>query len=232
MNHNIDFNKNSDAKKPHKFFEKYLDNDLDKLYVYLENLQDAIVNANFLNLPQEIFQHHNKMQSGAATQTGDFYNIFTFINPAIVKLYDALSEVIKEACDYYEIDRQKQQYMIRGWFNFDYPGKEGINEVSPIANSTFFHDHSGGFGAPAFHGYYCVEAEPSITYYKIGGINGELFENHNKNNRLIVSETGHPHGRDDWYGEKPRVTIAYDISPLNTLGDATYLNRIPWIPLR
>jgi hypothetical protein len=38
------------------------------------------------------------------------------------------------------------------------------------------------------------------------------FENINKNNRLVVSETGHPHGRDDWYEERPRITIAYDIA--------------------
>jgi hypothetical protein len=69
-------------------------------------------------------------------------------------------------------------------------------------------------GAPIFHGYYCVNAEPSITYYKING--NDLFENHNKNNRAIVSETGHPHGRDDWYEDKPRITIAYDIAPKNS----------------
>ena len=72
-------------------------------------------------------------------------------------------------------------------------------------------------GAPWFHGYYCVNAEPSSTFYQINGDESNVFENINKNNRAILSETGHPHGRDDWFQEKPRITIAYDISPLTLI---------------
>ena len=70
----------------------------------------------------------------------------------------------------------------------------------------------GGEGSPVFHGYYCINAEPSKTFYNINR-SGQIFENINKNNRAILSETGHPHGRDDWFEEKPRVTIAYDVTP-------------------
>jgi hypothetical protein len=219
-------------KQPHKFFDKILDNDLNDLYLYLENLHNAIVNDNFLKLPDDIFNKYNKMQSGAATQVGDFYNIFQFINPGIVRLYDALSETLNDACSYYQIDRKKHKYMIHGWFNLDHPQEKGEVNVSPLKYPDHFHDHSNGQGIPWFHGYYCVNAEPSTTYYKIGGIDGELFENHNKNNRLVLSETGHPHGRDDWYEDKARITIAYDITPLDLLGGSSYLNHIPWMPIR
>lgn len=219
-------------KKEHKFFDKILNNDVNDLYAYLENLYNLITKKNFLRLPEEVFDKYNNIHNGAATQLGDFYNIFEFINPNIVRLYDGLSDTLDEACSYYEIDRKKQKYMIHGWFNLDYPNEENATEVSPIKDPHRFHDHSGGFGAPWFHGYYCVNAEPSTTYYKIGGSDGQLFENHNKNNRLVLSETGHPHGRDDWYEIKPRITIAYDITPLEFLGGSTYVNEIPWIPFR
>ena len=219
-------------KKEHKFFDKFVNNNNEELYTYLENLYSGIVKNNILRLPKETFEKYGQQPLGAATQLGDLYNIFQFINPNIVKLYDALSETLNEACAYYEIDRKKQNYMIHGWFNLDYPNKETDDKVSPIKNANHFHDHSGGFGAPWFHGYYCVNAEPSTTYYKIGGKDGELFENHNKNDRLVLSETGHTHGRDDWYQEKPRITVAYDITPLEFLGDPSYINEIPWIPFR
>lgn len=219
-------------KKEHKFFDKILNNDVDDLYLYLENLHNAIVNDNFLQLPEDLFRKYNATPSGAATQVGNFYNIFQFINPNIVRLYDALSQTLDEACSYYDIDRKNEKYMIHGWFNLDYPNNIGEVNVSPLKYPEHFHDHSNGMGAPWFHGYYCVNAEPSTTYYKIGGIDGTLFENHNKNNRLVLSETGHPHGRDDWYQSKPRITVAYDITPLQYLGGSSYMNQIPWIPLR
>lgn len=219
-------------KKEHRFFDKIVQNNNEDFYIYLENLYSDIVKNNLFRLPEEQFKRYSGQPLGAATQLGNYYNIFQFINPNIVRLYDALSSTLNDACNYYEIDREKQKYMIHGWFNLDYPNKETDEKISPIKNSSHFHDHSGGFGAPWFHGYYCVNAEPSTTYYKIGGTDGVLFENHNKNDRLVLSETGHPHGRDDWYQSKPRITVAYDITPLEFLGDPFHINQIPWIPFR
>ena len=127
-----------------------------------------------------------------------------------------LNKTMKDASEYYEIDFNSQNYVIQGWFNVDYK-KGGGNEssVSPIIHNNHFHDHMDGVGSPVFHGYYCVNAEPSSTFYKIN--NEVLFENINKNNRAIVSETGHPHGRDDWYSDNERITIAYDIAPADFL---------------
>ena len=218
------------SKKSHKFFDKTISNDLTSLTEFLTNLQSAIVNDNILRMPQDLFDKHNKLQSGAATLSGDFYNIFNYTNPGIVSLYNALSETMNEVCDYYDIDRKKQQYMIHGWFNFDYPNDNYIDTVSPIIDPKFFHDHSGGKGAPEFHGYYCVNAEPSTTFYKIHNNPDTIFHNINKNNRLIISETGHPHGKDDWLEENPRITIAYDISPLESIANPQFIGIVPWVP--
>lgn len=210
------------SKKPHKFFDRVLDNDLNSLYDYLENKIDEILSGKLFDIDQERLSKFNKY-NGPSTQLGMEYNIFNFDHEGVRSLQNALRDAIKEACEYYGLDFEGSDYMIHGWYNYD-PKTEGGSGVNPVKNEVFMHDHMGGEGAPVFHGYYCVNAEPSITYYKINGI--DLFENHNKNNRAIVSETGHPHGRDDWFEDKPRITIAYDIAPKSAGVDSS-----KWIAL-
>ncbi len=197
--------------KPHKFFERFLDNDLNNFYDYLISQQKELLSGNIGDIPKDILNKHSEV-SAPTTKLGSYYNIFKFDNTYISNLLDALRSATIEASEYYGFNYNDQDYMINGWYNVDYR-VEIAGVVSPIKKPSHYHDHMGGEGAPVFHGYYCVNAEPSITYYKIGGINGTEFENINKNNRAIISETGHPHGRDDWYDDKPRITIAYDICP-------------------
>lgn len=196
-------------KKQHRFYFRKLDNDLKELNQYLINKQLQILDGKLFDIDQETISKYN-IYNGPSTQLGHMYNIFKFDNPSIEVLKKAIRNTVIDACEYYELDFESLDYMIHGWFNLDYK-TEGTSGVNPIKNEVFMHDHMGGEGAPVFHGYYCVNAEPSITYYKING--EHLYENHNENNKLIVSETGHPHGRDDWYEDEPRITIAYDISP-------------------
>jgi hypothetical protein len=199
-------------KPPHKFFEKTLDNDLESLFSYLDFMQSELLSQKIATIPEDIINQYDKT-NGPTTQLGKFYNVFNFDNSNIKNLKNNLKNITEEACEYYGINFNESEFMIHGWYNLDYKTQGGTG-VSPLNNDIFFHDHAEGLGAPIFHGYYCVNAEPSITYYKINGT--DLFENHNKNNRAIVSETGHPHGRDDWYEDKPRITIAYDIAPKNS----------------
>jgi hypothetical protein len=210
------------TKPPHKFFERFLNTDLDDLYNYLELQQDLMLEGKLFNIEPSRLAAFNK-KNGVTTQLGMEYNVFNFDHIGIKSLQDALREATKEACEYYNMSFDDKSYMIHGWYNYD-PKTEGGSGVNPVKNKRFMHDHMGGEGAPVFHGYYCVNAEPSITYYEIYGT--DLFENHNKNNRAIISETGHPHGRDDWFEDKPRITIAYDIAP-----KASGVNENIWIPL-
>jgi hypothetical protein len=55
----------------------------------------------------------------------------------------------------------------------------------------------------------------------------ELVDNVNKNNRAILSETGHPHAMGDWDWEGPRITIAYDVVPLRYMGDSQEQHYFP-----
>jgi len=216
-------------KPPHKFFETYLNNDLNKLSNYLLDIQDKVFTENLFNIPDDILVKYKDNRPGTLTQLGiKYYNVFTFVNSEIYNLKNALKQLTKEACNYYQIDFEKSEYYIHGWFNADRPTENKSYGVNPIKNPHHFHDHSGGIGIPYFHGYYCVDAEPSSTFYQIDRNPNNIFENVNKNNRAILSETGHPHGRDDWFFDQQRITIAYDITPLNNLQ-----NEIPnkWMPL-
>lgn len=199
--------------RPHKFFEAQLNNNLSNLKTFLLLQYNRIEKGEILKNDQEKVTPWDK--SGSITTTKwNKYNVFQFYSPEIHNLYKAVREMTLEACEYYDIDFEKEQYWVQGWFNVNY------NHIGKLD----WHEH-GGTGAPWFHGYYCVEAEPSTTYYEVFN---ERYENHNKNNRAILSETGHPHAMGDWDWEGPRVTIAYDVIP--TKGLVTEWEQ-HWIPL-
>lgn len=197
-------------KPPQRFFDSYLDNDLDALSEYLISIHLKMISGEMFSLTVDKIPMYNDLGGGAPTQLGQYYNIFTFDNDAIQNLKNELRKVTSEACEYYGIDFDSSEYMINGWFNLDYGTSYGNSPHNPSDKSNY-HDHMDGKGAPVFHGYYCVNAEPSITHYLV---NREIeVENINKNNRLVVSETGHPHNIGNWDWDGPRITIAYDISP-------------------
>jgi hypothetical protein len=216
-------------KKEHKFFEKVLDNDLNELYDYLQIKHKQILTntlPEWNELTDLLVKKYTEFND-APMKLNKKYNLFEFDHPSIKKLKNAIVDCVKEACDYYEIKYEEQDFRVRGWFNHSV--KIEHYSVNPIKNKNFLHDHLNGLGAPDFHGYYCVNAEPSITYYKIN--NEVLFENHNINNRVIICENGHPHGRDDWFEDKPRVTIAFDVVPLQRLIEFKTQDKGYWIPL-
>lgn len=215
------------SKPPHKFFSRHLALDLDDLSKYLWEKTDFIYN-NGIGAPEDVFKEKKERGDALTTMLGDYYNIFTWGHPALKELYQALLETTKEACEYYSIDFDSQDYYINGWFNtFEHAVYGG---ESPRNHPEWFHDHMKGVGAPVFHGYFCVNAEPSTTLYHINRDPNNLFENINKNNRLIISETGHPHAIENWGWNGKRLTIAYDISPKDVNGEKFVGNH--WIPLR
>jgi hypothetical protein len=207
-------------KPQHKFFERFVDNDLEKLTEFLTQKMSEMSEGRIEGITREDFA---KLKFDAvATKLGNQYNIFQFHSKEIHNVYAAVSDMIKEACDYYGINFKDSNYMIQGWFNFD-----KFKKPEPLPDE-YLHDHMDGKGAPDFHGYYCVNAEPSNTYYKIGGKDGQRFSNVNINNRAILSETGHPHGIQSWDREDFRITIAYDVVPMNQMINTKEQH---WIPL-
>ena len=222
--------------KPHKFFEKFLDNDLDKLTWYLVEQYQKIDRAELKGITALTEQERNQLGVPAKEYTREIkpwissgslstvkwteYNVFQFYDDQVHKLYKSISDMVKEACLYYDVNFEEQKYYIQGWFNINYSNVGKLN----------WHDHGGPY-APFFHGYYCVSAEPSTTHYKLFNNDEMLVENNNLNNRAIISEMGHPHAMGDWDWEGPRITIAYDIVPLSLLQSNENAPQQHWIPL-
>ena len=210
------------SNKEHKFFEKYLDNNLEELTNFLEDKYKLIKEAQLRGVSTMENDEGIWLESGSlSTVKWREYNVFQLYHSSLHKLYSELSKTVKEACEYYGVDFEKQQYYVQGWFNINEAGNGKLN----------WHDH-GAPGAPNFHGYYCVKAEPSITYYRLFGDPNREVANHNIDNRMIVSEMGHPHAQGDWDWPGSRITVAYDIQPLDSLLKAG-INTIEqhWIPL-
>lgn len=207
---------NKPSGKDHKFFERFLDIDLNDLALFLQNQYSDMESLKLKGITQ--LNNRDAWLSSESVSTIKWreYNVFQFYHPSIYKLYKNVVETTKEACEYYEVDFDKQNYMLQGWFNINYSNKGKLD----------WHDHGGPY-APYFHGYYCVNAEPSTTYYRI--FNKQVV-NVNLNNRLIVSEMGHPHAMGAWEWAGPRVTIAYDMVPLESLM-ANKAEPQHWIPM-
>lgn len=203
--------------KQHKFFERYLNNDLKKLMIDLNDRYNKIENAKIIGVTPVTEHEIWKSSQSISTMKWQQYNVFQFYTSEIYDLYLAIREMVKEACEYYDLDFEKQNFMLQGWFNINYAKKGKLD----------WHDH-GPSGAPNFHGYYCVNAEPSKTHYNVFG---KEVINENKNNRAILSEMSHPHAMADWDWEGPRITIAYDIIPLNDLIEFGSYHEQHWIPL-
>jgi hypothetical protein len=203
--------------KKHKFFERHLNNDLMELQTFLLNKNQEMLDGVFPNISKDQAEKAN--ETGCmATALSHHYNIFQIPNYSIYNLYCAIKNMTQEACEYYDIDFENEKYMIQGWFNCDEKSETDLNDL---------HDHFPNTGAPYFHGYYCVNAEPSITHYQI---NKELmFDNINKNNKAILSETGHPHRKGSWGLDEKRITIAYDMKPLKSLNKEALQQH--WVPL-
>jgi hypothetical protein len=217
MNENQNFSASVESK-PHKFFEIFLNNDLEKMSNDLKLRYDKIQSAELLGVTPvteaDIWQESNSVSTMKWRQ----YNVFQFNTQEIYNLYLGIREMVKEACEYYDLDFAEQKYMMQGWFNINSNSKGG---------KLNWHDH-GPNGAPDFHGYYCVNAEPSVTHYRVFD---KEVQNINKNNRAILSEMSHPHAMGDWDWAGDRITVAYDILPLSQVEQFGIENEQHWIPL-
>lgn len=207
----------SQSPQEHKFFENFLNNDLDSLAKELTLRYEMIKNAEIVGVTPVGDEEAWKSSNSISTMKWRQYNVFQFNIPGIYNLYKAVGEMVHEACDYYEVDFDSQQFMLQGWFNINNAGNGKLD----------WHEH-GPQGAPFFHGYYCVNAEPSETHYIT--TQGPKT-NINKNNRAVLSEMGHPHAMGDWNWNGPRITVAYDVLPLSELMKHGFSEEQHWIPL-
>lgn len=207
------------SDKPHKFFYRDLDCKLNLLSIALQKRYRKIekvelIGISALSEDDELFLESSSVSTSKWRQ----YNVFQFHIPELHKLFASLRSMVIEACEYYEVDFIEQQFMVQGWFNIFQPDQGTLD----------WHDHSR-IAAPHFHGYYSVNAEPSITQYQI---NGDIVDIENINNRAILSEATHPH-RVIPSNIKNRITVAYDVIPLKDLINSTNKKEYEqhWLPM-
>lgn len=81
----------------------------------------------------------------------------------------------------------------------------------------------------SWHGFYCVDCEPSCTTYLLPS--GTKVDINSENNLLVLSKSeGDKHRTWPWpYSDRPRITIAFDIAPRSSIDFKTWSNH--WIPL-
>jgi len=207
----------SRSTQPHRFFERKLNNNLELLSFELQDAYNRIEHGQVEGVTPVSENEAWKDSNSVSTMKWREYNVFQFSSIGLYDLYLAVGDMVKEACEYYNIDFKEQRYMMQGWFNINHANSGKLN----------WHDHGEG-GAPLFHGYYSVSAEPSVTHYLAFN---ERKENININNRAVLSEMGHPHAMGDWEWEGPRITVAYDIIPLTDLISFGNDYEQHWIPL-
>jgi hypothetical protein len=200
--------------KPQKFFTRDLNLDLQEVTDTLKFEYNRIANCEMRGIAPhsdtlDIFTYSKSV----STQKSREYNAFQMYYPFMHELYSAVVDMTREACKYYEIDYNSEQWVAQAWFNINSRAKGGKLD---------WHDHlDPNIKVPAFHGYYSVNAEPSQTHYLI---NDEEKINHNKNNRAILSLVGYPHAMGDWEWEGERITIAYDVLPMRILNQRAFLD--------
>lgn len=153
----------------------------------------------------------------------DDHNIFIFPVEELHFILSNIKKLFLVACEENNIDVEKQKYYIHGWMNY-FPAKMHQDREY---EELFWHDH--GQKPNEFHGYYAVNAEPSVTHYRA---NEERLDRENKNGRLILAKTGLEHAVGKWNFDTPRISIAYNIMPLdNVLHSKLSGDIIPFVPI-
>lgn len=128
------------------------------------------------------------------------YNLFDFHTVQLNRLFKAIQQNVvtkmPEGC-----------YVIQCWFN--------------MFRYNQFIDWHGHWPSEygVYHGYYCVDVEPSTTAYRLE--NGIQVDIPNKNGLLVFGLSGlDQHKSSKWTDEnRPRITVAFDIIPVNQISE-------------
>lgn len=167
-------------------------NSLDNKKIFNECLElESYLKTNLEN-PKEKF-------GSFTTSNYEAYNLFTFPLDETNKLYKEIVTYCSPLLD------ENTKYWIQCWSN--------------IFRKGDFIDWHGHWDSKykAWHGFYCVNTDNSFTEYKIPHLEKNI-KVQSKNNRLVIGKSdGDKHKSSLWDKESPRITIAFDIIPLETL---------------
>jgi hypothetical protein len=126
------------------------------------------------------------------------YNLFTFPVKELHQLYEAMVKNISPLLD------KDTSYVLKSWMN-----------VYRKGDKVSWHAHWPP-ECKVWHGFYCVNVgeNESATNYKIPGIK-EIVNVPSVNGLLVVGKSDDDrHTSTEWQGDKPRITLAFDIIPM------------------
>ena len=187
--------------------------DLEKLKKTCKKLEDIVK-----ELPVDYIWGNLKAQPNppATITKNDRYSFFTYPFSQVHNVYKAIQNFFYEAEKDYYGSNLKCNYFIKGWINVYY-------EHEFLAWHGHYYEASR-----AWHGFFCVDTEPSITSYKFN--DGFELDAVCKDSSIIMglSDTN-IHKTQKWYDKnRPRITVAFDIIPEQNLQRST---SNVWIPI-
>jgi len=171
---------------------------------FTENRKDFTNETDENNIIEEIFAR---------------YNLFLYPFPEFYELYFKIREMFY---DKLEVENHEESYYIQSWLNFYWKG-----------DFIDWHHHWPSY-VNSWHGYYCIDVEPSKTSYRLEHTK-KIIDVKNENNLLVLSKSlNDKHRTWPWQHENPRITIAFDIVPgpvvLNFEGE-NKMGINHWIPI-
>ena len=130
------------------------------------------------------------------------YNLLSFPIKAFQVLYHSIVPIIKPCIP-------NEPHVLQCWLNV-FRGSEYIE----------WHGHWDK-SYRAIHGFYCVNVTPSFTEYQFKHIPDKIFKVDSREGLLVFGKSNDDRHRSSPWGKdyEPRVTIAFDIVPVSTLGE-------------
>jgi len=169
----------------------------------------------------EKFDHNKGAYKGKSTLSTvryNLYNVFFFPYEGFHELFDVIRHVFY-VCNH---ENRNKTYYIQSWVNV-YNKNDYID----------WHSHWSS-ECMSWHGFYCVNAANSSTTYCLPG--NEVGQSdvviESKNDLLVLSRSdGDKHKSSPWNREdSPRITIAFDIVPVEHLQNLRTQQLSHWIP--
>ena len=148
--------------------------------------------------------------SPITTQGFEHYNLLMYGFDGLHSLYFEIQKIFRQ------FNTSNENHYIRCWLNIYQKGNfvDWHNHFPPNCNS--------------WHGYFCVDCEPSKTTYQLPDIS-EPVDIISEDNLLVLSKSaGDRHRTWPWeFEDRDRITIAFDIVPSAHTGK--FLNH--WVPI-
>jgi hypothetical protein len=136
------------------------------------------------------------------------YNLLTFPNKELNKLYHAIQENVIPLLD------TNTTYVIKSWLN-----------VYRAGQNIDWHGHWAE-ESKVWHGFYCAQVRDSATYYKIPEVK-EVITVPSEEGLLVMGKSaGDKHRSSDWQNNAmPRITLAFDIIPIESINNKLSVNH-------